>query len=75
MGKNCFLNKLISKKSPRQFPTKYDLDESSPVAFAGGEIVVLGKLKNRCKAPEPTCNENLVATEGDMCSVTSTVEV
>ena len=53
----------------------YDLDKSSPVAFAGGEIVVLGKLKNRCKAPEPSCNENLVATEGDMCSVTSTVEV
>lgn len=48
---------------------------SSPNAFEGEEIVILGKLSDPCAAPAPQCNGNLVTTASDLCSVTSTIEV
>jgi len=43
--------------------------------FTGQEMVIIGKLDDPCKAPEPVCNSELLSNKAGLCSVTTSVSV
>jgi len=60
-----------------EYENAEEVIQSSPMVFAGGETAILGKLKDKCSAPVPSCNKNLLvkAELGSFCSDTQNMEI